>query len=143
MSRTRSVLFLLVLACGVFTLQQLQRVFGDQQNPSLLLPVMFVLLALLSLVLKPRSVVLYGFGITALCLGTWVLQITNPLATLSANVLTLLEVATVCSALGILFKKLWYADWSETKRYAQVPTDPWVSLDKGLDPTIESRMEDR
>lgn len=143
MSRTRSVLFLLILACGVFTLQQLQRVFGDQQNPSLLLPGMFILLALLSLVLKPRSIVLYGFGIAVLCLGTWALQITNPLATLSANVLTLLEVATVCSALGILFKKLWYADWSETKRYAQVKTDPWVSLDKGLDPTIEPRMEDR
>lgn len=139
----RSVLTLLLIACGVFGLQLFQSVFGEQTSLSSLVPILFVLLALLTLVLKPKSVVLYGTGITLIFLIIVVAQIFIWQATFALNALTLMGAIFLCGALGLLFKKLWLSNWNEAKRYEQVTSDPWVSLDKGLDPTIESRMEDK
>lgn len=141
MTRIRASVLFACIAIAKFVFEQLQRLSDSQLELFTIVPILLVVIALLTLVLSTRTIVVYGSVVliaTLLFTGT---DLVNESTSGTSKALSFLGGLISGVALYLLLRQISRATWVQSRRYLPVSDDPWVSLDKGIDPTIGSGKE--
>ncbi len=141
MSRSRAFLLSLVLSLMYFGFERAKNLFGIESELENVTPLLLVVFAFLILVVTPRSVVLYGGFILVAMLIDALLSLQFESVASLANVSSMFVSFLLGAGMVILLKRLRKVVWKSTQRFSRTHIDPWVAIDQGIDPTLESDKE--
>ena len=141
MTRTRASVLFAGVALFDFVIGQLQRLAGIETQLVSIVPILLLVIALLTLLLSTKTIVVYGSVIVMLLLIVTGIDLLNASLSGTSKVLSLCGALSVAGALVYLLKAVARSTWMQSRRYTPTSDDPWVSLDKGIDPTVESGKE--
>lgn len=103
--------------------------------------VLLIVISLLALVLSTRSIVLYGVVVVLVTLATTGLDLVNEDLGGTSKIVSLIGGLSIVGVLTMALRNIARVTWKQSRRYTPASDDPWVSLDKGIDPTIGSAQE--
>lgn len=141
MTRSRASVLFAGVAIFDFVIEQLQRLTGIQSEIVSIVPVLLLVIALLTLILSSKTIVVYGSVIVMVLIIVTGIDLLNTSLGGTSKVLSLCGGLSVAGTLVYLLKAVARSTWMQSRRYTPTSDDPWVSLDKGIDPTVESGKE--
>lgn len=141
MTRSRASVLFAGVAIFDFVIEQLQRLTGIQSEIVSIVPVLLLVIALLTLILSSKAIVVYGSVIVMVLIIVTGIDLLNTSLGGTSMVLSLCGGLSVAGTLVYLLKAVARSTWMQSRRYTPTSDDPWVSLDKGIDPTVESGKE--
>ncbi len=142
MSRSLAFISSLALALMYFGFERVKNLLELDSQLVNVTPMLLVVFAFLILVVTPRSIVLYGaFILVAMFIDALLSLQFESVASL-ANVSSILVTSLLGAGMVILLKRLRNSVWKSPQRFSRTQIDPWVAIDHGIDPTLESDKED-
>lgn len=141
MTRIRASALFVGIAVVEFVFEQLQRRSDPQTEYFAIVAILLIVMALLTLVLSTRIVVIYGSVIVLTILLLTTTDLLNDSLSGMSKALSFFGGLILAWVLVAVLRHVGRANWVQNRRYIQSIDDPWVSLDKGIDPTIGSGKE--
>lgn len=141
MTRFRASVLFVCLAGAEFVFQQLQQFADSRSEFASMVLVLLIVISLLALVLSAKLIVLYGVVVVIVALATTGLDLVNEDLSGTSKMLSLIGGLSIVGVLTFALRNIARVTWKQSRRYTPASDDPWVSLDKGTDPTIGSAQE--